>query len=237
VAEGFDNETSRAPARRRAGAFRALAALSAAAATFAVAACGDDDSTTSSAAAEGCPEAEAPEPKDLKLKAPAAKVPAASGVEVVTSCGTFTIEFDQRAPKTAASFEYLAEQGAYDDTVFHRVIADTLIQGGDPLGTDPELAGTGGPGYFVDEPPPRDLAYTEGTVAMAKTTADPIGRSGSQFFVVVQADAGLTPDYALVGQVGEGMDVVERISDTGEPGADGPPLSPVVIESVTPLEG
>lgn len=199
--------------------------------------CGGDDSSTSSAAAEGCPEAEAPEPKDLKLKAPTAKAPSASGVEVVTSCGTFTIEFDERAPKTAASFEYLTEQGAYDDTVFHRVIADTLIQGGDPLGTDPELAGTGGPGYFVDEPPPRDLAYTEGTVAMAKTAADPIGRSGSQFFVVVQADAGLTPDYALVGRVGEGMDVVQRISETGEPGADGPPIAPVVIESVTPLDG
>ena len=165
------------------------------------------------------------------------QAPTASGIEFVTSCGDFTISFDDRAPKTAASFQYLAEEGAYDDTVFHRVIAGSLIQGGDPLGTDPEKMGSGGPGYFVDEPPPRGLAYTEGTVAMAKTSAEPIGRSGSQFFVVVAADLGLTPDYALVGKVTDGLDVVETISELGEPGADGPPLTPVVIESATPVDG
>ena len=203
-----------------------------------LAACGDDDSTTTAAADEGCPEVEAPAPKKLNLQPPPENAPTASGVEFTTSCGDFTITFDDRAPKTAASFQYLAEEGAYDDTVFHRVARGFVIQGGDPLGSDPERAGTGGPGYSVDEPPPGNLSYTEGTVAMAKSGAEPIGRSGSQFFIVVgTADAGLTPDYALVGEVTEGLDVVEEISELGEPGADGPPSTPVVVESATPVGG
>jgi len=213
-----------------------LAAVAALA--LALAACGDDDSTTStSAAAEGCPEVEAPPVKKLDLDPPQADAPTADGVEFTTSCGDFTVTFDDRAPKTAASFQYLAEEGAYDDTVFHRVARGFVIQGGDPLGTDPERAGTGGPGYSIDERPPGNLSYTEGTVAMAKSAAEPIGRSGSQFFVVVAADAGLTPDYALVGEVTEGFDVVKAISELGEPGADGPPSTPVVIESATPVGG
>jgi peptidyl-prolyl cis-trans isomerase B (cyclophilin B) len=212
-----------------------LAALAALAALLA--SCGGEDDSTGTTAAEDCPEVEAPAPKELDLAGPKRDAPAASGVAFTTSCGDFTVSFDERSPKTAASMEYLAEEGAYDDTVIHRVIADKLVQGGDPLGSDPDLAGTGGPGYFIDEPPPRNLAYTQGVVAMAKTAADPIGRSGSQFFVVVQADAGLTPDYALVGEVSEGFDVVQRISRTGDPAADGPPLSPVVIESATPVGG
>ena len=74
-----------------------------------------------------------------------------------------------------------------------------MIQGGDPLGT-----GTGGPGYTVVEKPPANLAYTKGTVAMAKSSAEPPGSSGSQFYVVTGADAGLPPEYALVGKVSEG---------------------------------
>ncbi len=151
-----------------------------------------------------------------------------------TSCGSFTVSFDDRAPKTAASFQYLAEKGFYDDTVFHRVVPGFVIQGGDPLGTDPEKAGTGGPGYHVDEKPPADLSYTQGIVAMAKSEVEPPGRSGSQFYVVTGADAGLPPDYALVGKVTEGMDTVEAIDALGTPGADGPPTQTVVIESATP---
>jgi len=216
---------------------RARLALLIPAAALALGACGGDDSTSTSASAEGCPEVDAPATKKLDLPAPKAKAPTASGVTFQTSCGDFTVTFDDRAPKTDASFQYLAEEGAFDDTVFHRVVPGFVIQGGDPLGSDPDKAGTGGPGYFVDEPPPGNLAYTEGTVAMAKSAAEPIGRSGSQFFVVVAADAGLTPDYALVGKVTDGMDVVQAISELGEQGSDGPPSTPVVIESATPVEG
>ena len=104
-----------------------------------------------------------------------------------------------------------------------------MIQGGDPLGT-----GMGGPGYSVDEPPPANAEYTKGTVAMAKTAAEPPGRSGSQFFVVTAADAGLPPDYALLGEVSSGMDVVERIASLGDPasGQTGTPLATVVIRTI-----
>jgi cyclophilin family peptidyl-prolyl cis-trans isomerase len=105
-----------------------------------------------------------------------------------------------------------------------------VIQGGDPLGT-----GTGGPGYFVDEPPPQNTAYTKGTVAMAKTQAEPPGRSGSQFFVVVAADAGLPPEYAVLGRVTRGMSTVARIARLGDraAGSEGAPRAPVVIDNVT----
>ena len=98
-----------------------------------------------------------------------------------------------------------------------------MIQGGDPLGN-----GTGGPGYSVDEKPPANLAYTKGIVAMAKSSAEPPGRSGSQFYVVTGADAGLPPEYALVGKVSEGMDVVERIGKLGTPAEK--PKQTVMIE-------
>ena len=107
-----------------------------------------------------------------------------------------------------------------------------MIQGGDPVGD-----GTGGPGYFVDEPPPSETAYTKGIVAMAKTPAEPPGRSGSQFYVVTGADAGLPTDYALVGEVVDGEDTVTAIEDLGIEGADGPPSQPVVIEKATLEEG
>ena len=163
------------------------------------------------------------EPPERELDEPATAV-------VETSCGSFEIELDvDRAPKTTASFASLAEQGFYEGTGFHRVQRGFVIQGGDPLGD-----GTGGPGYTVDEPPPQDFSYLRGTVAMAKNEVEPPGRSGSQFFVVTApADAGLPPDYALVGKVSSGFEVLERIDSLGDPeGADGPPSEPVRIERI-----
>jgi peptidyl-prolyl cis-trans isomerase B (cyclophilin B) len=153
-----------------------------------------------------------------------------------TTCGSFTISLAVReAPRTAASFATLVKRGFYDRLTFHRIATDPsggpfVIQGGDPLGN-----GLGGPGYSVRERPPANLRYTKYTVAMAKTATEPTGTSGSQFFVVTAADAGLPAQYALVGRVTSGKDVVDRISKV--PTADNEqPIVPVVIEKAT-LQG
>ncbi len=194
---------------------------------------GDDGETDGTDAAGGCESVTAAEPQQVELPAPKAKQPSASAVVFDTNCGSFTVSLDaERAPKTAASFQYLAEQGAYDGTPFHRVAPGFVIQGGDPAGD-----GTGGPGYTITERPPQDLSYTRGTVAMAKTGAEPPGTSGSQFFVVTaEADAGLPADFALVGEVSDGFGTIERIEALGAPGSDGPPSQNVVIQSAT-VEG
>jgi peptidyl-prolyl cis-trans isomerase B (cyclophilin B) len=191
---------------------------------------GDDESST--VAEDGdCETVEAPEPKDVSLPGPEAETPSASTVVFDTSCGSFTVTLDaEAAPKTAASFEYLAAEGVYDGTPFHRVAPGFVVQGGDPSGD-----GTGGPGYSVTEKPPGTLSYTRGLVAMAKTGAEPPGTSGSQFFVVTaEADAGLPPDYALVGEVTEGYETIEKIEALGTEGSDGPPSQPVIVNSATP---
>ena len=110
-----------------------------------------------------------------------------------------------------------------------------MIQGGDPLGT-----GTGGPGYTVDEPPPAEpRVHARARSRWRRRAAEPPGRSGSQFFVVTGADAGLPPEYALLGKVSKGIDVVERIGELGDPasGRPGTPWSTVVIRRITVGEG
>jgi peptidyl-prolyl cis-trans isomerase B (cyclophilin B) len=191
---------------------------------------GSSDSTAStSASSGGCRKVEAPAPKNVSFNAPKQVLRAGEKATAVvqTSCGSFEIALDtKRAPKTANSFAYLAEQGFYDDLTFHRIASGFVIQGGDPLGT-----GLGGPGYSVDEKPPANLSYTKGTVAMAKSSAEPPGRSGSQFFVVTAPDAGLPPEYALVGKVSKGYPVVARIERLGTPAEK--PKQTVLIEKVT----
>jgi peptidyl-prolyl cis-trans isomerase B (cyclophilin B) len=194
---------------------------------------GGSDSTAAAATAGGCKKVKAPAPKKVSLKAPKQTLKKGEEVTAVvqTSCGTFDIALDTtRAPKTANSFAYLSEKGFYDGLTFHRIVPGFVIQGGDPLGT-----GTGGPGYSVDEKPPANLAYTKGTVAMAKSSAEPPGRSGSQFYVVTGADAGLPPEYALVGKVSKGLDVVERIGKQGTPSEK--PKQTILIESITIEKG
>ena len=196
---------------------------------------GDDesDSTSTTASSGGCKTVTAPKPKHVSLKAPKQTVQKGEKLTAVvaTSCGTFDIALDTtRAPKTTNSFAYLSEEGFYDDLTFHRIAPGFVIQGGDPLGN-----GTGGPGYSVDEKPPSNLSYTKGTVAMAKTSAEPPGRSGSQFYVVTAPDAGLPPEYALVGKVDSGYDVVDRIDKLGTPAEK--PKQTVLIESITIKKG
>jgi peptidyl-prolyl cis-trans isomerase B (cyclophilin B) len=151
-------------------------------------------------------------------------------VTLSTNCGSIAIELDVRqAPRTTSSFAYLVKRGFYNDLTFHRVAANFVIQGGDPNGD-----GSGGPGYTIVEPPPSDTQYTLGTVAMAKTSINPSGTSGSQFFIVTTNDASLPPQYALIGKVVGSFAGVRTIAKlpTNPPG-DGAPKTPVVISSAT----
>jgi peptidyl-prolyl cis-trans isomerase B (cyclophilin B) len=202
---------------------------------------GDDDepaadaattsvAATTTAAAGACATVDEPAPReDGGATAPEDPLDAGTTYRLVveTNCGSFTITLDQTsAPETTASLVALARDGYFDGTSFHRVVPGFVIQGGDPTGT-----GTGGPGYQTVDPPPQDTAYTRGVVAMAKTGAEPAGTSGSQFFVVTGPDAGLPPDYAVVGTVTAGLDTVLAIDGLGV--GDGPPSMPVVLEKVT----
>ena len=203
---------------------------------LALAGCGGDgggDAGGGQSTAEGCADVDAPAAKaDGGATKPTAQLDKGTTYVVVveTSCGDFEITLDQKlAPNTAASLVALANDGFFDNTTFHRIVPDFVIQGGDPTGT-----GSGGPGYSTVDTPPSDAAYTRGVVAMAKSQLEPPGTSGSQFFVVTAEDAKLPPDYAIVGDVTQGYDTVERIGALGD--ANEQPTQPVVIERVTVRE-
>jgi cyclophilin family peptidyl-prolyl cis-trans isomerase len=224
-------------------AVRRLALLATLLLALFLAACGDDDDdgdaadtgadtaaqqTDTAAASEGaCPEvAQPPAKEDGGQEKPSEELDASKtyDVTVKTSCGDFTIRLDVKgAPETSASFVALARSGFYDDTYFHRIVPGFVIQGGDPTGT-----GAGGPGYQTVDAPPSDAAYTKGVVAMAKAGNEAPGTSGSQFFVVTGEDAGLPPEYAVLGEVTDGLDVVEKIGALGD--ASEQPLQVITIE-------
>lgn len=146
--------------------------------------------------------------------------------EVVTSEGAFVIDLlEDEAPGTVNNFVVLARSGWYDGDDFHRVVAGFVNQAGDPVGDPP---GTGGPGYtFPDELPATVGDYVEGAVAMANSGP---ATNGSQWFVCVDCSGLPGPDYSLFGQVTEGMDVVLRINELGQP--DQSPSRPVAITSI-----
>jgi peptidyl-prolyl cis-trans isomerase B (cyclophilin B) len=184
----------------------------------------------SPAEAAGCEQVDAPTPKEgTKLAKPKGELAAGKTyvATVVTSCGDFEITLDaKRAPRTGGSFKYLADKGFFDGLTFHRIVPGFVIQGGDPAGN-----GQGGPGYSVVETPPADLTYTKGVVAMAKTETERPGTSGSQFFVVTAEDAQLPPDYAVLGKVTKGQEVVDKIGVVPTVEND-EPAEPVVIRSI-----
>jgi peptidyl-prolyl cis-trans isomerase B (cyclophilin B) len=219
-----------------------LVLLFACCALLAAAGCGGDDEEPASSTATptpedtggeqatGCEPAGKPAAKDTKLKKPKERLdPANTYVATVrTNCGDFEIKLDaKRAPKTGGSFKYLVDEGFYDGLGFHRIVPGFVIQGGDPKGD-----GSGGPGYAVVEAPPESLQYTKGVVAMAKTAIEDPGTSGSQFFVVTGEDAQLPPEYALLGKVTKGQDVVDLIG-VAPVQPDEQPVDPIVIRSIT----
>jgi peptidyl-prolyl cis-trans isomerase A (cyclophilin A) len=156
-----------------------------------------------------------------------------------TSEGTIVCKlFEAEAPETVANFIALAEgtkewnapgkkgPKLYDGTIFHRVIPEFMIQGGDPQGS-----GMGGPGYkFADETKGSPHHFkTPGKLAMANSGPN---TNGSQFFITVTDTSWLTGKHTIFGEVTEGYDIVEKISKVPRDGMDRP-KKPVVLESVT----
>jgi peptidyl-prolyl cis-trans isomerase B (cyclophilin B) len=213
---------------------RAVVATLVAVVALATVGCGGEAGASETSAA-GCRSVEAPAPRDDGGPTePGERLDPERTYRLVfeTSCGPFTVTLDlESAPATAASLVALAGAGFYDDTVFHRIVPGFVIQGGDPT-----QSGGGGPGYSTVDPPSPDARYVRGVVAMAKTADEPAGTAGSQFFVVTGADVGLPPDYAIVGTVTDGLDVVEAIGALGDPDTE-QPLQAVVVDAVTVDDG
>lgn len=141
-----------------------------------------------------------------------------------TNHGSIALElFAEDAPKTVENFTRLARDGFYDGVIFHRVIPDFMVQGGDPTGT-----GTGGPGYqFEDEINPNRVV--RGALAMANAGPN---TNGSQFFIVTaESCPWLDSKHTVFGRVTSGMDVVDRISSLPRDSRDRP-TDDVTIEKV-----
>lgn len=163
-----------------------------------------------------------------KSKAELANLEDGKTYEIVvnTNKGSFTFELAAKtSPCTTASIAGLVQKGFFDGLTFHRIVPGFVIQGGDPAGD-----GTGGPGYSTVDAPPNDTQYVKGLVAMAKAGPEPAGTSGSQFFVVTGENVGLPPDYAVLGRVTDGLDVVEQIGRLGGP--DDSPTERVEIKDM-----
>jgi peptidyl-prolyl cis-trans isomerase A (cyclophilin A) len=158
-----------------------------------------------------------------------------------TSGGNFTVRlFDAETPNTVANFAGLADgskewtdprtgrkvkQPYFDGTIFHRVIAGFMIQGGDPLGQ-----GTGGPGYtFADEFNPKLRHTKAGILSMANRGPN---TNGGQFFITLAATPWLDDKHSVFGEVVEGMDVVTKIGATPTQKPGDRPLKPITVESV-----
>lgn len=169
-------------------------------------------------------------PKKKKLSKPEIKIDTTKSYKatLTTSEGEIIIDLNAKeTPITVNNFVYLAREGFYDGTIFHRVIKDFMIQGGDPEGT-----GAGGPGYrFEDEPFTGE--YVPGTIAMANAGPN---TNGSQFFIM-HGEVPLPPNYVIFGNVESGQMVVDAIATSPTKfnpasGESSAPESPVKVISV-----
>ena len=141
-----------------------------------------------------------------------------------TNQGEFVVDlFDKEMPVTAGNFIKLAEKGFYNGLIFHRVIKDFMIQGGDPTGT-----GTGGPGYVIKDEFTKNNRNDRGTISMANAGPN---TGGSQFFINVVNNNYLDKKHPVFGKVSSGMEAVDKISNIKTDSQDRP-LNRVVINKV-----
>lgn len=150
---------------------------------------------------------------------------------LTTSEGVITVDLNAKeTPITVNNFVTLAKKGFYNGTIFHRVMKDFMIQGGDPKGD-----GTGGPGYRFDDEP-FDGEYTRGTIAMANAGPN---TNGSQFFIM-HKDYDLPKNYIIFGKVSSGLEAVDKIAEApvkaGAMGEQSTPVNPVKLEKVEIIE-
>jgi cyclophilin family peptidyl-prolyl cis-trans isomerase len=157
-------------------------------------------------------------------------------VKLETTMGDIVIALDKSMPVTSGNFETLVKKGFYDGVIFHRVIPNFMIQGGDPLTKDDSkmnLWGTGGPGYTL--PAEIKIKNTIGTVATARL-GDQVNpekqSSGSQFYINTADNVSLDDNYTVFGKVVSGMDVVTKIENTPTEAGDRP-INAVVLESIS----
>ncbi len=148
-----------------------------------------------------------------------------SHVVLETNMGKIKIElYEKEMPVTAGNFRKLVEQGFYDGVIFHRVIPDFMIQGGDPTGT-----GMGGPGYNIKDEFTKSNSNSRGTISMANAGPN---TGGSQFFINVVDNHYLNSKHPVFGKVVEGMDVADKISKVQRDRQDRP-VSKVTIQKAT----
>lgn len=142
-----------------------------------------------------------------------------------TNMGNIEIElFEKEMPVTAGNFRKLVEKGFYNGVIFHRVIKDFMIQGGDPTGT-----GMGGPGYSIKDEFSKSNRNDRGTISMANAGPN---TGGSQFFINLVNNNYLDRKHPVFGKVVKGMDVVDKIGSTKTDAGD-KPLNKVVINKAT----
>ena len=149
--------------------------------------------------------------------------------KIRTNQGSFTVDlFASQSPQTVNSFVFLAQDGFYDGVIFHRVIPDFMIQGGDPTGT-----GFNGPGYQYEDEIDTSLVF-DGPGILAMANAGP-GTNGSQFFITVTATPKLNGNHTIFGRVTAGQDVVTGISSVGTD-PNNRPVTSVIIQSIEILK-
>ncbi|MEA3248217.1 MAG: peptidylprolyl isomerase [Nanoarchaeota archaeon] len=141
-------------------------------------------------------------------------------VKLETNVGEIVIELYSDMPITTGNFKKLVEEGFYDGVIFHRVIRNFMIQGGDPTGT-----GRGGPGYMIEDEFGTGHSNVQGTIAMANSGPN---TGGSQFFINVAANTFLDGKHPVFGEVTEGIDIVRGISEAAT-GAQDKPLQEIKI--------